>query len=331
MFSLLRSTILAPKGLSAFCRLPNLTQLAFYSSGSKDVDGVAQNTIPGLTRSEFVNLSTKTVLCFFGHPKCQFRTDVSQVLFREFTKTDESGTIITDSDFLELTKNSDFANNVIAKSHSGVDDIVYVSSDIAKLSEEEQEHTMRTCLLAVLIDPPAIEHIKNDKMKLYMSYLIKKINEEILVRKHDSFSIKTGFDTNICGNSNDCNSSNSNTRSRVEYSETETELDTESDTELELESDTELETETKNRQEKSYAKYRYFNPNIAKKYASRVCDASTVEVTCYDRGIFWVCPNPIDKKLVQDMEDQYDQGYFVNKISYYVPEFVLKDPTSWNS
>ena len=43
-------------------------------------------------------------------------------------------------------------------------------------------------------------------------------------------------------------------------------------------------------------------------------------VTCYDRGMHWVCPNPQKAELTREIEGQYDFGFFVGKRDYFLSD-----------
>lgn len=57
---------------------------------------------------------------------------------------------------------------------------------------------------------------------------------------------------------------------------------------------------------------------------------SCVKVSCYYNGIYSVCPNPENKELSKEIDDQYNQGRFITWHAYYVPRKEFDNDSSWN-
>ncbi len=55
-----------------------------------------------------------------------------------------------------------------------------------------------------------------------------------------------------------------------------------------------------------------------------------IDVLCYDRGLYYVCPNPENEKLVSEMERQLDFGLYINKIEFRITRENLRDPAFFN-
>jgi hypothetical protein len=55
-----------------------------------------------------------------------------------------------------------------------------------------------------------------------------------------------------------------------------------------------------------------------------------VTVTGYDRGIFWVSPNPQDKRRASEAESQYAQGMYISKQTKTISQEEFDNPENWN-
>lgn len=56
-----------------------------------------------------------------------------------------------------------------------------------------------------------------------------------------------------------------------------------------------------------------------------------IKVNAYDRGIFWVVPDPFDKETCDCLYKQYSQGMYISSRSYYVTQEFLDDKKNWNN
>ena len=59
----------------------------------------------------------------------------------------------------------------------------------------------------------------------------------------------------------------------------------------------------------------------------------TITVTRYDKGTYWVVPNPNDKEKVFEAEDLYwmDASSSVSKTTKIISKKCFDDPSVWNS
>lgn len=56
-----------------------------------------------------------------------------------------------------------------------------------------------------------------------------------------------------------------------------------------------------------------------------------ITVTCYWNMRWWVCPNPLDDERSQSLENQYDQGWYVEKETFAITRRQYDDDALWNS
>jgi len=55
-----------------------------------------------------------------------------------------------------------------------------------------------------------------------------------------------------------------------------------------------------------------------------------VAVNCYDRGLWKVCPNPLDLKRCMTLEQQYDMGQYISKETITISKDVFENSNNWN-
>lgn len=77
----------------------------------------------------------------------------------------------------------------------------------------------------------------------------------------------------------------------------------------------------------TYVGGEYLNPDKVRE-TDPICD---VRVTCYDRGLWWVCPNPFDKYRTEPAEEQYNRGMYVKKSFFCVSKAFFNEVDNWNS
>ena len=66
------------------------------------------------------------------------------------------------------------------------------------------------------------------------------------------------------------------------------------------------------------------------KISANSSPSGAIEVVCYDRGIYWVCPNPLDKKRAAGNLETYNQGFFIAMKTIRISRAVFEDPDMWN-
>ena len=72
----------------------------------------------------------------------------------------------------------------------------------------------------------------------------------------------------------------------------------------------------------------YLNPGRVRELHS---DHDEIEVACYSNGLFWTCPNPFDDYRAPAIEQNYQQGMWVDKHTYRLSQDEFDAPDSWNS
>lgn len=58
---------------------------------------------------------------------------------------------------------------------------------------------------------------------------------------------------------------------------------------------------------------------------------SETTVTCYDNGLYKVCPNPKDPSVADTIEEQYGRGYYIDKRDHCLTQEQFDDPDLWRS
>ena len=74
----------------------------------------------------------------------------------------------------------------------------------------------------------------------------------------------------------------------------------------------------------------YLKPGMVQLYGkigSSRCDCITV--TCYDKIIYSICPNPRDSDRCKNIEDQYMKGVYANKVLYTLTKEQFNNQTFW--
>lgn len=75
---------------------------------------------------------------------------------------------------------------------------------------------------------------------------------------------------------------------------------------------------------------RYLNYNNIKNLNQGRNAADTIEVTCYNKFVYYVVPNPNDKQRVKEAEDAYEMGVYVSKDYIYMKLSDFNDQKNWN-
>jgi hypothetical protein len=71
----------------------------------------------------------------------------------------------------------------------------------------------------------------------------------------------------------------------------------------------------------SFSTSGYLNPEEVKTYGKSVqncVDGTTVKITVYFNGIYYVAPHPSDKLRCDSCEKSYNNGMFIERRTYYV-------------
>lgn len=55
-----------------------------------------------------------------------------------------------------------------------------------------------------------------------------------------------------------------------------------------------------------------------------------IEVKGFDRGLFWVVPDPKDLANVEAHTERYNQGFFISYECWNITEAQYNDPSFWN-
>jgi hypothetical protein len=74
--------------------------------------------------------------------------------------------------------------------------------------------------------------------------------------------------------------------------------------------------------------YFYLKASIVMK--DQIPGPGKIAVKCYSTGMFWICPNPLDKQLVDKIDKQYCGGEFIECKTYYVDKDEFKKRENWN-
>lgn len=75
----------------------------------------------------------------------------------------------------------------------------------------------------------------------------------------------------------------------------------------------------------------YLRPAMVEKFGKASPDlTANIEVCCYNRGMYKVCPNPDDAKRVQSAEEQFCKKTYISKQSYYLTKQQFQDPSFWD-
>jgi len=61
------------------------------------------------------------------------------------------------------------------------------------------------------------------------------------------------------------------------------------------------------------------------------CCKDKQKVKCYNDGMSWLCPNPLDKDIVGGVEDAYNEGCFLIHRTCCVNMEEFKKRINWNS
>jgi hypothetical protein len=79
--------------------------------------------------------------------------------------------------------------------------------------------------------------------------------------------------------------------------------------------------------------YEYLNPEFAMKDCDpkSSCGKGKQKVKCYNNGLWWACPNPLDKDRAGGVEDAYNKGYFLIHRTCCVDIEEFKKRINWNS
>ena len=77
--------------------------------------------------------------------------------------------------------------------------------------------------------------------------------------------------------------------------------------------------------------YGYLSYEAVKKAAISSSARGAIECPCYDRGLFWVCPNPKNPDKYEPARQQYDAGMYMRREVYYIPREVFENRKNWNS
>ena len=56
-----------------------------------------------------------------------------------------------------------------------------------------------------------------------------------------------------------------------------------------------------------------------------------VKVRCFNRGIWYVCPDPRDHGTVADIQKQYDHGMYISHQDFMVSKDYLENKKNWNA
>ena len=61
------------------------------------------------------------------------------------------------------------------------------------------------------------------------------------------------------------------------------------------------------------------------------CNTDCVKVIAYNRGSFWVCPNPFDKTRATALRSQWDAGLFFDREIKSISRVAFEDARNWQS
>ncbi len=79
--------------------------------------------------------------------------------------------------------------------------------------------------------------------------------------------------------------------------------------------------------EQCNTRYEYMNPERLEDLP----DGKDVEVRCYDRGLWWVCPNPNDVHRATPAREQYGMGMYIQFKDKRIAQSDFDDCVNWNS
>jgi len=60
------------------------------------------------------------------------------------------------------------------------------------------------------------------------------------------------------------------------------------------------------------------------------CSKGNIKIICYWNGMWNVCPNPENNKLIEEFEKKNNKDHFVEKRVYYITEEQLSNPENWS-
>lgn len=76
---------------------------------------------------------------------------------------------------------------------------------------------------------------------------------------------------------------------------------------------------------------KYLIPDKVLEYDTRTqIPHPRIAVKVYDKLIYKVCPNPLEKELSNTIEEQYNMGMFVSYHTVYVPKDFINDKKNCN-
>jgi hypothetical protein len=82
--------------------------------------------------------------------------------------------------------------------------------------------------------------------------------------------------------------------------------------------------------------YTKMNPDIHRFFqfsdSMKRNDKKGTLIRCYHKGLYYVCPNPQNKKLCEEIENDYSNSnsFYIGYYDYYIDESVFNDPKNWN-
>lgn len=59
-------------------------------------------------------------------------------------------------------------------------------------------------------------------------------------------------------------------------------------------------------------------------------NTGTLRVRCFYNGLYYVCPDPKDRKLVREIAIAYSQGYFLEYYYVKITEEYYADRSNWS-